>query len=96
MFGMSLTPESALARAAIRTRREDAPSLVRAAAVALARQAERTPLDADIAFGALADAAAEAGMADLAKTMREQARSLRARRLARGVPMTRASFSRAG
>ena len=39
MFGMSLTPESALARAAIRTRREDAPSLVRAAAVALARQA---------------------------------------------------------
>jgi len=93
MFGMSLTPESALARAAIRTRREDAPSLLRAAAVALTRRAERTPLDADTAFRTLADAAAEIGMADLATTMREQARSLRSRRLLHGVPETEASFS---
>jgi hypothetical protein len=96
MFGMSLTPESALARAAIRTNRDDATLLLRDAASALTRQAERTPLDADIAFGALADAAAEIGMPDLANTMREQAGSLRARRLAQGVPMTEATFSRAG
>ena len=81
LVGMSLTAESAHARIAVRLRHEDAPLLLRKAFYALTLQAQRMPMDVDLALANLADAAAELGMTAFEAELRENARMFRSLRL---------------